>query len=159
MPPHGFLLLLGIDVSFKEVHDTVAEKLELLNDKSFKARKGCRRSTYEEEELEFMQLLPPTPYEPATWRNTKVQNDYTVTDGLNRYSVPFDLIGECVDIHITRDTVEIYFHGGYGTSHVRLKKAQRDCQGICQRLTVATLPITEMLFCRGQRQPGLLFLK
>ena len=92
--------------SFEEARDTVAEKLELLNDRPFKARKGCRRSAYEEEEREFMHPLPPAPYEPATWRSAKVQNDYTITDGLNRYSVPFDLIGECVDIRLTRDTVE-----------------------------------------------------
>lgn len=73
-----------------------------------------------------MHPLPPAPYEPATWRSAKVQNDYTITDGLNRYSVPSDLIGECVDVRLTRDTVEIYFHGGRVTSHVRLKKAQRD---------------------------------
>ncbi len=65
--------------------DAVTEKLELLNNKPFKARKRCRRSAYEEEEREFMQLLPSTPYEPATWRSAKVQNDYTITDGLNRY--------------------------------------------------------------------------
>lgn len=112
--------------SFEEARDAVAEKLELLNDKPFKARKGCRRSAYEEEEREFMHPLPPTPYEPAIWRSAKVQNDYTITDGLNRYSVPFDLIGECVDIRLTRDTVEIYFHGGRVASHVRLKKSQRD---------------------------------
>lgn len=72
------------------------------------------------------QLILTISYEPAIWRSAKVQNDYTITDGLNRYSVPFDLIGECVDIRLTRDTVEIYFHGGRVASHVRLKKAQRD---------------------------------
>lgn len=112
--------------SFEEARDAVAEKLEHLNDKPFQTKQGCRRSAYEGEEREFMQPLPPAPYEPATWRSAKIQNDYTITDGLNRYSVPFDLIGECVDIRITRDTVEIYFRGGRVASHIRLKKAQRD---------------------------------
>ncbi len=66
------------------------------------------------------------PYEPAVWSTAKIQNDYTITDGLNRYSVPFDLIGEQVDIRTTRDIVEIFFHGGRVASHVRKKTAQRD---------------------------------
>lgn len=40
--------------------------------------------------------------------------------------MPFDLIGETVDIRTTRDTVEVFFRGGRIASHVRLKKAQRD---------------------------------
>ena len=112
--------------SFEEAHAKVKEKLEFLNNKSFKTRKGNRRTAYEEEEREFMQPLPPRAYEPAMWSTAKIHNDYTVTDGLNRYSVPFDLIGETVDIRITRDTVEVFFRGGRVASHVRLNKAQRD---------------------------------
>lgn len=112
--------------SYEEARDTVAEKLETLNNKPFTKRAGCRRTAYEEEEREFMQPLPPTPYEPAAWSTATVQNDYTISDGRNRYSVPFDLIGEHVDIRTTRDTVEVFFHGGRVASHVRLKKAQRD---------------------------------
>lgn len=112
--------------SFEEAHATVAEKLEELNDRPFTKRPGSRRTAYDEEEREFMHPLPQHPYEPASWSTAKIQNDYTVTDGLNRYSVPFDLIGEQVDIRTTRDTVEVFYHGGRVASHVRRKKAQRD---------------------------------
>ena len=61
--------------------------------------------------------LPVNPYEPAAWSSAKVPNDYTISDGRNRYSVPFDLIGETVDIRLTRDTVEVFFHGGRVASH------------------------------------------
>lgn len=113
-------------LSFEEAYATVKEKLEALNNKSFKTRKGNRHTAYEEEERSFMHPLPPAPYELATWSTAKIHNDYTITDGLNRYSVPFDLIGETVDIRTTRDTVEVFFRGGRVASHVRLKKAQRD---------------------------------
>ena len=112
--------------SFEAAHEAVKEKLESLNKKPFKARKGNRRTAYEEEEREFMQPLPPTPFELASWRTAKIHNDYTVTDSLNRYSVPFDLIGETVDIRTTRDTVEVFFRGVRVASHARLKKAQND---------------------------------
>ena len=113
-------------LSFEEAYATVKEKLEALNNKSFKTRKRNRHTAYEEEERSFMHPLPPAPYELATWSTAKIHNDYTITDGLNRYSVPFDLIGETVDIRTTRDTVEVFFRGGRVASHVRLKKAQRD---------------------------------
>jgi hypothetical protein len=38
-----------------------------------------------------------------------VGNDYLVSDGLNKYSVPYDLIGEKVNLRLTPNTVEIFF--------------------------------------------------
>lgn len=123
--------------SFEEARAAVAEKLEELNTRPFQRRAGSRRSAYEEEEREFMHPLPSTPYEPAVWFAAKIQNDYTVSDGLNRYSVPFDLIGEQVDIRLTKDTVEVFFHGSRVASHARRKKAQRDAVMIPEHMPEA----------------------
>ena len=30
-------------------------------------------------------------YEPSVWKQQKVENDYLISDGLNKYSVPFEL--------------------------------------------------------------------
>ncbi len=123
--------------SFEEARAAVAEKLEELNTRPFQRRAGSRRSAYEEEEREFMHPLPSSPYEPAVWSTAKIQNDYTVSDGLNRYSVPFDLIGERVDIRLTKDTVEVFFHGNRVASHARRKKAQRDAVMIPEHMPEA----------------------
>lgn len=112
--------------SIEEAKERVAEKLEELNRRPFKKRIGNRRLAFENEEKEFMQPLPKTAFEPAVWSTAKVQNDYLISDGLNKYSVPFDLIGEQVDIRLTVNTVEVFFHGGRVASHIRLVKAQRD---------------------------------
>ena len=56
------------------------------------------------------------------WKQQTVGNDYLISDGLNKYSVPFDLIGEQVQIRITKDLVEVYFKGSRMTSHKRLEK-------------------------------------
>ena len=37
--------------------------------------------------------------------------DYLVSDGQNKYSVPFDLIGEKVVLGLTRQTVEVFYRG------------------------------------------------
>jgi len=49
-----------------------------------------------------------------------------VTDGLNKYSVPFDLIGESVDVRTTRDSVEVFFHGNRVAVHMRVRTSKRE---------------------------------
>lgn len=112
--------------SFEEVRTAVAEKLEELNERPFKKREGCRRSAYLDEEKAYMKPLPASPYEPAVWSTAKVPLDYLISDGKNKYSVPFDLIGEHVDIRITRDIVEIFFHGSRVASHMRSNVSLRN---------------------------------
>ena len=107
--------------SLDDVRGAVKEKLEELNTTPFQKRKGNIREAYLFEEKEFTQPLPVNPYEPSVWSEQKVQYDYTVTDGLNKYSVPFDLIGESVDVRTTRDAVEVFFHGSRFAVHVRAR--------------------------------------
>lgn len=111
--------------SIEEAKAAVSEKLEELNLRSFKKRLGNRRSAFMNEERDFMQPLPKAPYEPAVWSTAKVQNDYLISDGINKYSVPFDLIGEQVDIRLTSAMVEVFYHGGRVASHVRKVNPQR----------------------------------
>ena len=112
--------------SVAEVKAAVSEKLEELNSREFKQRKGCRRSAYLEEEKEFMLPLPANEFEPAVWSVAKVTNDYLVSDGQNKYSVPCNLIGERVDIRITQNIVEVFYHGSRVASHLRLQTVQHD---------------------------------
>lgn len=53
-------------------------------------------------------------------------NDYLASDGRNKYSVPYNLIGEKVDIRVTKTIVEVYFYGSRVASHRRLQTKQRD---------------------------------
>ena len=112
--------------SFQEVRVAVAEKLEELNRYSFKKREGCRYNAYSDEERAFMKPIPLTPYEPAVWSTAKVPLDYLISDGKNKYSVPFDLIGEEVDIRLTKSMVEVFFHGSRVASHKREMKQLRN---------------------------------
>ena len=56
--------------------------------------RGTRKSAYLEEEKQYMLPLPAVPFEAAVWSVAKVPNDYLVSDGRNKYSVPYNLIGE-----------------------------------------------------------------
>lgn len=97
--------------SLSEMREAIAEKLEELNTRAFTNRAGNRKTAFLEEELQYMLPLPKTPYEAAVWSVAKVPNDYVVTDGLNKYSVPYVLIGEKVDIKVTRNIVEVFYKG------------------------------------------------
>ena len=112
--------------SLADAKEAVSEKLEELNGYSFKKREGNRRDAYIHEEKEFMQPLPVNPYEPSLWSDQTVLLDYTVTDGLNKYSVPYDLIGEAVSVRVTHDTVEVFFHGNRVAVHPREVSRKRD---------------------------------
>ncbi len=112
--------------SIEEVNRAVSERLEVLNTMPFQKREGCRRDSYLNEEKDFMKPLPSAPYELAIWSNAKVGYDYLISDGKNKYSVPYDLIGEKVDIRLTKDTVEVFFNGSRVASHLRKRVAQRD---------------------------------
>ena len=108
-----------------EAKEAVSSKLEELNTREFKQRECCRKSAYLEEEKAYMKLLPNQRYKLATWNpNLTVGSDYLVSDGKNKYSVPFDLIGEKVDMRLTSNTVEIFFHGTRVASHLRKSVAQ-----------------------------------
>ena len=112
--------------SLAEAQQAVQEKLEELNRRPFKKRPGCRRSAYEQEEQAFMQPLPVHSYEPAVWLHPKVGYDYLVSDGVNKYSVPFDLIGEKVDVQLTSQIIEVFYKQTRVAAHVRLDRPQRD---------------------------------
>ena len=112
--------------SLEEAKSAVHEKLNELNERPFQKRAGNRRLAFVNEEKEFMQSLPIRPFEPAVWSTATVQADYLITDGINKYTVPFDLIGEKVDVRVTADTVEAFFNGTRVASHVRRKNPERD---------------------------------
>lgn len=114
--------------SVNEAKSAIAEKLEELNDKKFKSKRiGTRRIAFMNEESSFLKPLPFKPYEISSWLPPlHVGYDYVISDGLNKYSVPYDLIGKKVDVKLTRDTVEVYYHGSRVASHFREKEFHRD---------------------------------
>jgi hypothetical protein len=64
--------------------------------------------------------LPPRPFELATWKVATVGPNYHISVEKMNYSVPYEYIRQKVDVHITRNTVEVFFGGNRICSHVRL---------------------------------------
>ena len=108
--------------SMHELKAAVSKKLEEFNSKDFQKREGSRLTAFLNEEKSFLKPLPASPYEPAVWSKATVQRDYLISDGKNKFSVPFDLIGEEIGLRITRNTIEAFFHGARVASHPRSEK-------------------------------------
>lgn len=111
--------------SITELNEAIIEKLEAFNAKPFQKREGSRLSAFQNEEKEFLKRLPASPYELAVWSTAMVHNDYLISDGKNKYSVPFDLIGQEVSVRLTSTTVEAFFNGSRIASHPREEKKLR----------------------------------
>ena len=88
--------------SLGELNATIRELLERLNTRPFKKLAGSRRSRFEELERAALRPLPIRAYEFGEWKKAKVHPDYHIEVGRAYYSVPYALIGECVDVRLTR---------------------------------------------------------
>lgn len=55
-----------------------------------------------------------------------MSTDYLVTDGINKNSVPFDLIGSTVDVRMSKSTMEVFHKGIRVASPIRASAMQRE---------------------------------
>ena len=80
-----------------------------INDRPFKKMPGSRRQLFEELDRPALRPLPASRYEFATWR-TASRSTSTTTSRLDRhyYSVPYQLVGQLVDVRVTATTVEVF---------------------------------------------------
>lgn len=111
--------------SLTEVNQAIAELLVLLNDKPFRKRAGTRASLFAAFDKPVLRPLPAERYEIGQWRKLKVDLDYHVPAEGHFYSVPYQLVGQPVDIRLTAATVEIFHRGLRVASHARSFVADR----------------------------------
>ncbi len=113
--------------SLEDLNAAVRPLLEEINSMPFaENRTRSRREILEQEERDALQPLPPQPYEVPVWLKRKVPRDYLVSDGVNRYSVPYKLIGETVAVRVTSDEVVVFHDGGCVARHRRAAVFTRD---------------------------------
>lgn len=67
-----------------------------------------------------MLSLPESPYELAQWGKAKVQPNCHIAFQRKFCSVPFEYLGEEVDVRATQLAVEIFYHHQRVASHKRL---------------------------------------
>jgi len=102
-----------------ELNTAIAELLVRLNNKPFRKREGTRASQFVAVDKPALRPLPAERYEIGQWRKVKVELDYHVPAEGHFYSVPYQLVGQAVDIRVTATTVEIFHNGLRVASHAR----------------------------------------
>jgi len=106
--------------SLTALNQAIREKLEAFNHKPFQKKEGSRLSVFLEQEKPFLQTLPGTPYELATWKIAIVQLNYHIAVDKMNYSVPYEYIKRRVDVRVTRQVIEVFFNNHRICSHPRL---------------------------------------
>ncbi len=105
--------------SLAEVNEAIAELLVRLNQRPFRKRPGSRATLFEQLDRPALRPLPAARYQFGEWRKARVNLDYHIEVERHFYSVPYALVQQEVDVHVTGETVEILHRGVRVGSHVR----------------------------------------
>lgn len=105
--------------SLEELNGAIRELLVKLNQRPFKKLPGCRQSAFERLDRPALKALPSVPYELAEWKKARVGLDYHVEADRHHYSVPYQLVGEQVEVRLTERVIEVLHGGRRIASHQR----------------------------------------
>jgi len=109
--------------SLDEVNRAIAELLVRLNQRPFRKREGSRATLFTQLDHPALKPLPATRYQFGEWETARVNIDYHIEVERHFYSVPYALVHQEMDVHLTADTVEILHRGVRVASHVRSYEA------------------------------------
>ena len=105
--------------SLPELRAAIYEQVRRFNAEPFQKRTGSRASVFEGEEQSLLRPLPQVAYEISQWAyQRRVARDGHVVWAKNHYSVPYQHVGETVDLRVTNRAVEIYQGGDRIASHL-----------------------------------------
>jgi len=105
--------------SLDEVNQAIAELLTRLNQRPFRKREGSRASLFAQLDQPALKPLPATRYQFGQWKTAGVNIDYHIEVERHYYSVPYALVHQQVDVHLTAETLEVLHRGVRVASHVR----------------------------------------
>jgi transposase len=105
--------------SLEEVNQAIAELLVRLNERPFRKREGSRATLFAQLDRPALQPLPAARYQFGEWETAGVNLDYHIEVERHYYSVPYALVHQKVDVHLTGETVEVFHRGVRVASHVR----------------------------------------
>lgn len=108
--------------SLTELNAAIDELLIELNERPFQKLEGSRRSRFIELDQPALKALPPRAYEYAQWKLARVHPDYHIEIEHAYYSVPYQHIGERLEVRISARMIEIFAKRQLIASHVRAFK-------------------------------------
>lgn len=102
-----------------DLNRAVGELVAKLNDKTRKDLGLSRRQLYEKLDRPALRPLPTERYRFASWKKVRVAPDYHVELLRHYYSVPYQLIGQQLDLRASARTVEIFHKARSVARHAR----------------------------------------
>jgi len=90
-----------------------------LNRRAFRKREGNRASLFAQLDQPALKPLPATRYRFGQWKTAKVNIDYHIEIERHYYSVPYALVHQEVEAHLTGETLEVLHRGVRVASHIR----------------------------------------
>jgi transposase len=105
--------------SLEEVNQAIGELLVRLNARPFRKRPGSRATLFAQLDRPALKPLPATRFQFGEWETARVNIDYHIEVGRHFYSVPYALVHQEVDVHLTAETVEVLHRGARVASHIR----------------------------------------
>jgi transposase len=105
--------------SLTELNEAIRELVGRLNERPMKKLGVSRRELFERYDKPALKPLPEARYEVAEWKSCKVNIDYHVEFDRNLYSVPYQHVGETVEVRATCRIVEVYRKGVRVACHAR----------------------------------------
>jgi len=105
--------------SVEEINRAIKPLNEELNNKIMRHLKVSRKHLFENYERAVLGPLPAQPFEIPVWKKAKVNIDYHVEMEGHYYSVPYTLIGEKIEVKLTRSLVEMILNNKKVAVHKR----------------------------------------
>ena len=107
--------------SLDELNCQLKKELVKYNELMMETYQASRRKLFVELEVQYLQPLPPAPYQIKHYKRAKVQKMGYIylSDTKNYYSVPHRYVGKQVELQYTQDTIGIYFQSDRIASHKR----------------------------------------
>jgi transposase len=94
--------------SIGEANAAIAACVVEINARPFKKMDGSRESLFRDLDAPALRPLPAEPYRFAYWKKAKVNIDYHVDVESHYYSVPYQLVGQVVEVRLSATTVEMF---------------------------------------------------
>jgi transposase len=106
--------------SLEDLNREIGKLVSEINNEPFQKLSGCRRSWFEAVDAPALNPLPQRDFEFENWCLTvKVPKDYHISVDKHYYSVPYQLVGEIVDVRYTDSTIEVLHRNVRVASHMR----------------------------------------
>ena len=105
--------------SLTQLNVRIKDLLEWMNNKQFQKISGSRSSLFKEIDQPALRRLPLQSYQYTYIKKVMVHVDYHVEIEKHYYSVPYGLIKQRLEAHVTAKMVKIYHHNNCVAQHLK----------------------------------------